>query len=137
MHGTLRISEATAIALHAMTFLAADPGGRHAVREIAESLRVSEAHLAKVLQRLMRIGLVSSVRGPGGGYTLARSREEITLLDIVEALEGPLDPVDCIMPTRTCGGGACILGDLLETINRRVSEYLGGTNLGELAGIYA
>ncbi len=137
MHGTLRISEAAAIALHAMTFLAADPGGRHAVREIAESLHVSEAHLAKVLQRLTKVRLVTSVRGPGGGYTLARSREEITLLDIVEAIEGPLDPVDCIMPTRTCTGGTCILGDLLETINRRVREYLSATNLDELAGIYA
>jgi len=137
VHGTLRISEAAAIALHAMTFLAADPVRRHAVHEIAESLHVSEAHLAKVLQRLMRVGLVSSVRGPGGGYTLARARDEITLLDIVEAIEGPLDAIDCIMPVRTCTGGACILGDLLETINKRVREYLGGTNLDEKAGIYA
>jgi Rrf2 family protein len=137
LHGTLKISEAAAIALHAMTFIAAEPDRLHAVREIADSLRVSEAHLAKVLQRLMRIGLVSSVRGPGGGYALARPRDEITLLDIVEAIEGPLDSADCIMPTRVCTGGACILGDLLETINRRVREYLGGTNLDELAGIYA
>jgi Rrf2 family protein len=137
LHGTLRISDAAAMALHAMTLMAADPGGRHAVREIAGTLRVSEAHLAKVLQRLMRMGLVSSTRGPGGGYVLARPRDEITLLDIVEAIEGPLDPADCIMPTRTCTGGVCILGDLLETINRRVREYLGGTNLDELAGIYA
>ncbi len=133
----LRISEAAAIALHAMTFIAAAPGKHHAVHEIAESLRVSEAHLAKLLQRLMRLGLVSSVRGPGGGYSLARSPEEITLLDIVEAIEGPLDAIDCIMPERTCTGGACILGGLLETINKRVREYLGGTNLDELAGIYA
>ena len=137
MHGTIRMSEAAAIAIHAMTLIAANPAERHAVHEIAESLHVSEAHLAKVAQRLGKIGLVKSVRGPGGGYLLARSRDEITLLDIVEAIDGPLESVDCIMPVKICTGAACVFGDLIETVNRKVREYLSGTTLGELAGIFA
>lgn len=137
MHGTLRISEAASIGIHAMTFLAAGPDRRSTVREIADSLRVSEAHLSKVMQRLNRVGLVSSVRGPGGGYRLGRSRKAITLLDIVEAIDGPLDPSRCIMPERTCRGATCVFGDLLGVMNDKVREYLSGTRLSELAGTYA
>ena len=137
MHGTIRMSEAATMAVHAMTMIAANPEKRHAVREIAESLHVSEAHLAKVLQRLGRTGLVTSARGPAGGYLLARPRGKITLLDVVEAIDGPLEEADCIMPVKTCTGAACVFGDLIETFNRKVRDYLSGTTLGDLAGIFA
>lgn len=137
MHGTLRISEAASLGLHAMTFIASDPDRRCVVRQMAASLRVSEAHLSKVMQRLNRVGLVSSVRGPGGGYTLGRPRDEITLLDIVEAIDGPLDPSRCIMPVKACRGATCVFGDLLSTVNDTVREYLSGTRLSELEGTYA
>lgn len=137
MHGTLRISEAASIGLHAMTLLASEQGRTYAVRRMAESLRVSEAHLSKVMQRLNRVGLVSSVRGPAGGYSLGKPREKITLLDIVEAIDGPLDPSDCIMPERTCHGTACIFGDLLAVVNEKVREHLRNTKLSGLAGTYA
>ncbi len=137
MHGTLRISEAASLGVHAMTFLASEPNRMCVVRQMAESLRVSEAHLSKVMQRLNRIGLVSSVRGPGGGYKLGRPREEITLLDIVEAIDGPLDPSECIMPVKVCRGGTCVFGNLLGKVNDAVREHLSGTKLSELEGTYA
>jgi Rrf2 family protein len=137
VHGALRISEAASLGIHAMTYLAAEKERKSAVRRMAESLRVSEAHLAKVMQRLNRVGLVSSVRGPGGGYRLGRPREEISLLDIVETIDGPLEQSSCIMPVKTCGGAGCVFGDLLEKVYVTVREYLGGTKLSELEGTYA
>jgi Rrf2 family protein len=129
----LRISEAASLALHTMAYLAADPDGTHATREIACDLKVSEAHLAKVLQRLGRAGLVRSQRGPGGGFTLARRPEEITLLEVYEVTEGPLTTPDCLLGQPVCNG-ACILGGLLDAVGRQVRDYLSQTRLSDLRG---
>jgi Rrf2 family protein len=124
------------MAIHAMTMIAAAPKGRHPVRSLARSLRVSEAHLAKVLQRLAKVGIATSTRGPAGGYTLGGRGGGITLLEIVEAIEGPLQSIDCLMPVKTCSGGTCIFGDLLDSVNRRFREYLSGTTIGELSTVF-
>jgi Rrf2 family iron-sulfur cluster assembly transcriptional regulator len=89
------------------------------------------------MQRLNRVGLVESLRGPGGGYRLGRSREKITLLEIVETIDGPLERSTCIMPVKTCRGAGCVLGDLLADVNDMVRDYLGDTKLSELEGTYA
>ncbi len=82
MATTLRISEAATLALHATALIGSSPT-RLSAHEMAERLNVSEAHLAKVLQRLAHAGLVRSVRGPHGGFMLARAGSEITLLEVV------------------------------------------------------
>jgi len=119
-----------------MVLLAANCDDEVSTRRIAMELQVSEAHLSKVLQRLGKVGLVNSTRGPKGGFALAREPEEITLLNIYEAIDGPLATNSCLLGTRICGGEQCILGDLLETIDSRVREYLTTTRLPELASIY-
>jgi Rrf2 family protein len=121
------------LALHTMAYLASDPEGTHATREIAEELAVSEAHLAKVLQRLGRAGLVRSQRGPGGGFTLAKAPEEITLLQVYEVTEGPLTTPECLLGQPVCQGH-CILGDLLEGVGHQVRDYLATTRLSDLRG---
>jgi len=91
MSGVLKISNAATIALHAMTYLAAFPDNKHMTKEIASLHQVSEAHLSKVLQRLTRAGLVKAVRGPKGGFSLAKSADEISLLEVYETIEGTLE----------------------------------------------
>ncbi len=125
----LRISEALSLGLHAMVFLAAHVGEPKRVGEIAKRLKASEAHLAKVLQTLARAGLVRAVRGPKGGYELAKPPEEITLLEIFEVLHGPLEDRLCLFKEPLCGGKRCILGDLLEKVNQAVREHFSQTNL--------
>ena len=136
MTSALRISEATSLAFHAMAILSAEPGRRHPAKELAETLCVSEAHLAKVMQRLAKHGFVQSARGPGGGFQIVTNVDDVTLLEIFEAIEGPFSPSNCLLGGVLCGGRKCIFGELIETVNEKVLAYLSETRLGELADVY-
>lgn len=129
----LRISEAAVLALHAAALLSRAPGEPRSTRELAEGLAVSEAHLSKVLQRMSRHALVRSHRGPHGGWTLAADPEEVTLLEVYEAVEGPLMPSVCLLERPRCPDGGCILGDLVGSVNTQVMDYLSSTRLSTLA----
>ena len=132
----IRFSDASSLAFHAMAYLARTPEAHQTVGHIAGLLRGSEAHLSKVMQRLQRAGLVSSTRGPGGGYRLERPADTITLLTVYEVVEGPLDEVECLLETPVCRPGTCILGDLLVRVNRQVNDYLSQTVLSDLSSVY-
>lgn len=135
MSSLLKISEAASLALHTMALLAWQQGQTLSTREIAARLRVSEAHLAKVLQRLSRHGLLSSTRGPKGGFTLTRPAREITLADIYQASEGPLTLRTCLLEKPVCSG-VCILGGLLTSVDRQVSDYFSRTTLADLGASF-
>jgi len=135
MNGIVKFSEAASIALHAMTVLGAAPDRHLTVRDIAESMPVSEAHLAKVLQRLAKAGLVGSVRGPNGGFVLRGNPRQITLLAVYEAIEGRLQVASCVFPgSRGCS--TCILDDTLRAANQLVRDRLARTTLAHLAGTF-
>jgi Rrf2 family protein len=129
----LRISEAAGLALHVAALLARAPADPRSTRDLAVGLGVSEAHLSKVLQRLSRHGIARSYRGPHGGWTLAVDPEDITLLQVYEALEGPLGPSGCLLEGPRCPDGSCILGDLVTSVNAQVFDYLSSTRLSSLA----
>jgi len=129
MSSLLRVSEAASLALHTTVFLTGNPGQPVPAREIAAALDVSEAHLAKVLQRLGKFGLVRSFRGPKGGFVLGKNEDEITLLEVYESIEGPLEATHCLFDIPACNGNGCIFGDLLETVHRQVNKYLSETKL--------
>ena len=132
MSSPVKISEAASLALHTMVLLSSQLERNLATRDIAAALKVSEAHLAKVLQRLGRAGLVRSRRGPGGGFSLGRRPEDITLLEVYEVTEGPLEQTECLLNKPVCQG-RCILGDLLSSVGAQVRDYLAGTRLSELS----
>ena len=136
MNNVLRISNAASLALHAMVLLAVNEDQVLSTREIAAALQISQAHLSKVLQRLAKAGLVGSTCGPAGGFKLRKPGEQISLLEVYQAIEGPLSPTNCLLGTPICSGEKCILGDLLETVNRQVREYLAGTTLADLTDVY-
>jgi len=133
MAGVLNISEAAVLGLHATALLAGSGDDHLSTREMAGALGASEAHLAKVMQRLARAHLVHSVRGPGGGFKLSRAAAEVSLLDVYQAIEGPLDESTCLMAIPACGGDKCVLGDLLRRISAQVRTYLEQTRLSDLA----
>jgi len=136
MSQVFKLSDACSIAFHAMTMLAAFPARMIHAREMARTFKVSEAHLAKVMQRLARAGLVKATRGPHGGFELARDSHDITLLQVYEAIEGPLHEQTCLLGEPACAGGNCILGGLLQTINHQVKSYLQNARLSELTATY-
>lgn len=133
MPTVLRISDAASLALHTMGLLAAHKGEVLATPAIAEQLEVSEAHLSKVLQRLSKLDLVTSVRGAKGGFRLDREPTSISLLEVYEAIDGPLRPSACLLGHRSCGGRSCILGDLLGTVNEQVARHFGSRTVADLA----
>lgn len=130
----LKLSEAASLALHTMVFLAGLPGRHVSARKIAGELDVSESHLAKVLQRLARQGLVDSLRGPKGGFSIGGRHPDISLLDVYESIEGPLYDKHCFRTTSACNGSTCIFGGLLIDLSMQVKDYLTKTKLTELAG---
>jgi len=137
MASLFKMSEAASLALHAMSFLAMDRKRKTSAKEIAARLQASEPHLAKVLQRLAKNGLVKSSRGPGGGFTLSRAASEITLLQIYETIEGPLEMTTCLFDHPICMGEQCIIGGLIGPVDRQAMDYLSKTRLSALNKIFA
>jgi Rrf2 family protein len=99
---------------------------------IAEGAHIPRRLLARVLAKLSRAGLVESHGGRGGGSRLARTAEEITLGDAVEAIEGPFEVTRCIMEQRACGDGApCAMHEAWEEGQRAILDHLEGQTLSE------
>lgn len=133
MNGLLKMSDAAALGLHAVTVLAAFPNRKISSRQLASILDVSENHLAKVMQKLARNELVKSTRGPNGGFQLNGSPGDITMLQVYEAIEGPLAQTGCLLGHPRCKGDSCIMGALLEEIHEKTYTYFNSTTLEQLA----
>lgn len=136
MSGVVKFSEASSIALHAMAILAGHADGYVSIQDIAARLPVSGHHLAKVLQRLARAGLVRSVRGPRGGFALRGDPAEVTLLQVHEAIEGPIEASPCLFSPAQCRGD-CLLGELPRETNLFVRRRLSRIRLADAARILA
>jgi Rrf2 family protein len=136
MDSILNISDAASIGMHTMALLATDPEQTRSAGEIAEEIHVSENHLAKVMQRLSQAGLVNSKRGPGGGFTLAKSADDITLLEIFETIDGPIETGECPLGMPVCTAKRCILGDMAREVTGKVKQHFEKTTLSELADVY-
>ena len=117
MSGILKISEAAVLGLHAMVFIAKNHDKMATTKEIAGFHNASLAHLSKVMQRLVRAGMVKSVRGPKGGFKLGENGEKITLLQIYELFEGPIDMNNCLFDISVCGRKNCVFGNLIKEVN--------------------
>lgn len=93
---SLRVTNAADYAIRAMIHIACLPEGSVALRaDIARVNDIPTSFMAKILRSLVKAGLLRSTRGVNGGFALARRTTEISLLDVVEAIEGPLGLADC------------------------------------------
>lgn len=133
MQHMLRISEAASLALHTMSLLARHTDRRYSNQEIAELLQASEHSLAKVMQRLSRANLVNSLRGPSGGFQLGRAADQITVLEIYEAVDGPLGKPGCLLGKGPCISDDCLLGGLVCQVHDLIRTNFGGTTLAALS----
>jgi Rrf2 family protein len=82
-----------------------------------------------VLQRLTKVELVRSVRGPRGGFILTRAPESVTLLEVFEAIEGRFEPSQCLLSSAICEGDDCILGKIVVEANSMLRTRLEETTL--------
>jgi Rrf2 family protein len=100
---------------------------------MAEEQGIPERYLGKIAQELRRHGLVQSVRGAGGGYRLSRDPAEVTLLDVWQALEGPIDPVECIQNPDGCPRTTdCVTRDVWARLGERMAGVLRDVTLQDL-----
>ena len=132
----LRISEAASLGMHALGLLSTRLDGPLSARMAADRLGVSEAHLSKVLQRLTRVGLLTSTRGPKGGFALCRDPESVSLLEVFEAIEGPVEPAACLFGIPLCDGASCVLGKVIVDVNNTLFEYLAEKTLADISTVF-
>ena len=131
----VRMSTRARYALRAMMQLAMESSdGPTQLHSIAEAQQVSLKYLEQIMRPLRLAGLVVSERGSSGGYRLGRPPSEITALEIVQAVEGPLSVVDCVLRPGQCKRSPeCAARDLWQRVGEAVREVLAGDTLADLA----
>ena len=132
----LELSSEGRYALRALVYLARDVERCDLVTadRISAEAAVPRRLLARVMAKLSHAGLVETSEGRGGGSRLARSPQEITLRDAVEAVEGPFEITHCIMRQRPCGEGRpCDLHDAWVEGQNAILEHLGSRSLADFS----
>jgi Rrf2 family protein len=131
----LRLSKKADYALMAMRHLALKAGAPSmSAREIAEQYDIPIELMAKVLQRLVRAGLLVSTQGTRGGYTLSRISSSISVADVIQAIDGPLNVTACSETDHSCDQySKCNIRDPLWKIKDRIVAALAATSVAELA----
>ena len=117
------LSEAASIAIHSMVLISRSGEGINAVK-IAEFTGFSKNHIAKVLQRLVKSDLLKSVRGPSGGFTMKRDPADLSLLEIYQAIEGPIELSDCPLSYDICNFDRCLMGNVINKLTSEFRKFL-------------
>jgi len=99
---------------------------------ISQRQEISLSYLEQLFGKLRRHEIVESVRGPGGGYNLARRSEDITVADIIIAVDEPLDATQCGGKENCHDDGPCMTHELWTSLNKKMVEFLDGVTLQEL-----
>lgn len=116
-----------------MDLAANSEAGNVTLKEVAQRQGISEKYLWQIVSPLKKQGLIHSVSGPGGGYTLAKSPAEITLRDILAVLEGDDGLVACISDPGSCArGNACAAREMWKDVGERIDEVLASVVLIDL-----
>ncbi|MBM4107799.1 MAG: Rrf2 family transcriptional regulator [Phycisphaerae bacterium] len=125
------LSQTVDYALRAMLHLAGQGGVAASTDRIAGRTSVPAGYLAKIMRDLVVAGLVSSFRGPRGGFALAREASAITLLDVVNAVE-PIARIDRCPRREPCLGGLCALHRRIDEIAAHMEAAFAATSLADL-----
>lgn len=129
----LRVTKLTDYATVVLTALAARPEAVLSASELAELAGLETPTVSKLLKPLAQAGLVEGFRGANGGYRLARPAAQIGLIEIVEAMEGPLAITECSVHDGTCGiEHSCGVRANWRRINDVVVEALRGVTLAQM-----
>lgn len=128
MSNLVQLSEAASLGIHSMVIIARCDKIINA-SQIAEMTDASRNHLAKVMLTLTKMGLVKSMRGPSGGFVLAKKPEEITLLDVYEAIEGKIYINKCPVNKQICPFTKCIMNNIINKVTTELRDYFGHQTL--------
>lgn len=129
----MRLTTKGRFAVTAMIDLAMRHGtGPVTLAEISSRQKISLSYLEQLFGKLRRHELVESVRGPGGGYCLARDMGSMTVADIILAVDEPIDATQCGGKENCREDGKCLTHDLWATLNERIFGYLESVTLRQL-----
>jgi len=123
--GRFAVTAMLDVALHAT-------GGPVTLAGVSERQKISLSYLEQLFGKLRKRQLVESVRGPGGGYHLARDAAQISVADIIRAVEEPLDSTQCGGRENCRENRRCMTHDLWENLNATVQDFLSGVTLSQL-----
>ena len=123
MSKILNISEAASIAVHGMILVARSDKLVN-VNYIAELTASSRHHVAKVFQRLVKEGFINSSRGPSGGFSLKMAPEDVSFLDVYEAIEGKIIITKCPLDKPICPFDKCIFQNVITDLTLEFRTYM-------------
>jgi Rrf2 family transcriptional regulator, iron-sulfur cluster assembly transcription factor len=129
----MRLTTKGRFAVTAMIDLAMQHGsGPVTLAEISGRQKISLSYLEQLFGKLRRHQLVESVRGPGGGYCLAKDMGQVSVSEIILAVDEPIDATQCGGKENCHDDRKCLTHDLWATLNERIFDYLGGVTLRQL-----
>lgn len=133
----LRLTNAGDYAIRSMIFIASLPEDAVVLRsEICETQKIPSSFMAKILRSLVRAQLLRSTRGVNGGFSLARPAADMTLLDILEAIEGPLGLTDCVPNPEECEHSMnCPANAVWARVQNSIKEILRSATLEDLVNM--
>jgi Rrf2 family protein len=131
----MHISRKSDYALRALAYIAGQkPEKKSSISEIAEAEAIPRDFLAKILKELTRAGILKSFQGVTGGYQMAKARESVTFLDVVEAMEGPLQVNLCAGAESDCGCSrfdGCTMKTFWDDVQASLRKTLIAANFGD------
>jgi Rrf2 family protein len=130
MAGLIHISRAASLAIHAALILEKSDNRLNAT-QVAGKLNASVHHVAKILQKMASHGILTSQKGPSGGFNLALPASEISLLSIYELIEGPLDEHACPEQEEYCPFGECLWGKFGKHTSQSFKSFLFNNTLAD------
>jgi len=130
----LKLTKKADYGLMAMKHLAEHGHGTAcSAKDVAESYGIPQEALAKILQRLVKAGLLVSQHGTNGGYTLARRPETISAFEVIRAIDGPLFITSCITVRGECGqSDRCTIREPLRRVNDSIEQVLKSISISEM-----
>ncbi len=129
----MRLTTKGRFAVTAMIDLAMQRGTEPVtLAEISQRQKISLSYLEQLFAKLRRRALVDSMRGPGGGYSLARDMAQVSVADIILAVDEPIDATQCGGKENCQDDKKCITHDLWAKLNEHILDYLGGVTLKQL-----
>jgi len=125
----MKYSKATNYALHTMLFLAKETSNKPmGVQQLAEMQDVSPTYLSKILTKLVKEGMINSVSGANGGYTLRHNWEDISFLDIIHAIEGKSSLFDCCL----YNDPNCVIKEVMLSAEEKLENELRNRKISDL-----
>ncbi len=121
----MQITREADYAIRCVLHLSESEGEIVMVNEIAKARKIPRSFLAKILQRLAKAGIIKSFRGVNGGYQLAKSPEKINLLDVIEAIDGPVAMNRCAIDRRMCSlSDECVVHPVWVELRKETERRL-------------